>query len=239
VLWFGYLEAISISINTGNNMRNINQDFGFVLFFDVFGFSSIVRQKDDKIITKLLNIWRFIDKSIVKKDVHAYLFSDCGFLFYPTDNKIKNNGVVLEKCVDDTQILMNRFLEKDLFLRGGISYGKVNYNNRIIIGEPILEAVAIEKDYCPGPFIIIPQKEINRANLNSEIIRVIKKSRIISLKKGKGEMLGSVILPNDKVRFMDKINLQSKKYLENGPFELGQYWRETRDLVIRYSNTED
>ena len=216
-----------------------------VVFFDVYGFSEIVRimsrskrlanenmpfgypyKNSGSLLSSLTKIWKWVSHNVDTDEVIPYLFSDCGFLFYRVRNRGQENEIVLTQCIENLELLMNQYPEEGFFVRGGVSFGQVSYTRHFFVGEPVIEAHKLESLYCPGPFIIIPNREIAKICKEEPFIKQYS-SYILTAKEQKGEMKCTIVFPSDRELYLRKLEDYANWFLEKGPFEHAKFWHET------------
>jgi len=220
---------------------------GLVVYFDIYGFSDLLSKVSnngrnlplypnfnsvEELSKEILAIWEWISLELNKPYVTTYLFSDCGFIVYPTTPEMLNS------CTADLTSLYSEFLRRGFFLRGGISYGEVFTQNNFLTGKVVIEAVKLES-ISPGPFILLPYNITNTLLKADKLISEVNfKFQIIETKSKSGKIKAHLILPSDKGEFFNKLREYSEYYVENGPWEYGKFWHDTYEFVKTYLSTE-
>ncbi len=202
-------------------ISSVNAQLFLVAYFDIFGFSNITNRSDKDHIESILRVWDWINKNIKKELTTPYLFSDCGFLVSKVDDsRVVDCFIEFIQCLIK---LMDRYLDEDYFIRGGISYGEIQRAENLIVGEPVREAVKLESKICPGPFIILPVETRNKLIKSDSFMNETRENKI-NLKSDSGRMLYSVIFPLQKGKYIRLIKQKAQYHLEYGPAEFGKFW---------------
>jgi|GEM_PF-1653547 len=210
-----------------------------VVFFDIYGFSTLINTEKNKkpIIKKLLSIWRKLEKLYSHtKACKLYFFSDCGFILFPF-SKGKDDDSIISDVFENIINLLDIYLDNDFFIRGAVACGEVFYNDNILVGDSVVRAVKYESEYCPGPFIMLPVKEMdNLFKSEDHFIRIYKEENLIS-KNGSQLMESILLFPANKKKYLDKIESNFKIYARYGPHNYARFWYNTRELLIKHIKT--
>jgi hypothetical protein len=199
------------------------------VYFDIYGFSELLKEHQENIMKTVLEIWRWVIQKFTANDCLIYLFSDCGFILYIIEDQDKNENM-LSRCVQDIENLLDKYLEYNLFLKGSISFGSVSFNQRLFVGQPIVDAHRTEA-ICPGPFIIFPTKEIIKF-CEISVLTGFYNIKIIPSKNSDEDLECLVILPADKGHYLREIENLKNKYVRGGPYKYGKFWNDTLKLLI-------
>lgn len=206
-----------------------------VVYFDIFGFSPMIEnvEAQEHLSESLLHIWDWIHDLSQKRNMLPYLFSDGGYLLYPISDNPSN---LLNQAIQDVSLLQNKYLDMRFVLRGALSVGKVTYSSRLLLGQPVVNAYRYESQFCPGPFLIFPLKEIDELVSQGVLIRDVQIT-FLPVKGNAGIMQCHIIFPPDKAAYIQYIAEQAAFYTTNGPFEYGKLWFDT--LTFLTSNFQD
>ncbi|MEW6194238.1 MAG: hypothetical protein AB1521_03660 [Bacteroidota bacterium] len=209
---------------------------GLVFYFDIYGFSSLVSKNEspNNLVVSILDIWDFIKINIVpKRNCIPYLFSDCGFLFYPHSDNFEKTEFLTD-IFDDIKEILHAYLKKNFFLRGAIAYGDIHYTNNLILGDAVVRAVKYESEYCPGPFIMFPTKECYDFFKYDEHFIKLFHEDVIILKHRDQLMESLIILPADKKLYLDQIESKISEYSRNGPHNYANFWFQSREFLLKH-----
>jgi hypothetical protein len=209
---------------------NITKEESIILYFDIFGISEI--RKDKKLVYKLLRMWKWINTNIIINSPNinkkCYFFSDGGFIVYSIkksdDNEIKRD--IVATCFSDGINLMDMFLNNDFFLRGAISCGTIYFSEKVIVGDPIVRAVRLESEKCPGPFIIIPIRDMQLFLPENILFTIIPDSVILSTKDNKEKIEVFILRPGNFYKYFDKIKDRAEYFTRYGPYNYGKFWHD-------------
>lgn len=219
--------------------NNVISNNAIVLYFDIFGFSNIVKNSDapDNLVNGILIIWNKIASYLSNKEFETkiYFFSDCGFLIYPMHNSFDiPMDTILSKAYEDAIVLLDIFLEEGFFIRGAFSYGMVSYTSNLIVGEPVIDAVRLES-LCPGPFVILPYKVSEHFIQSDSLLQDVPPPEIINLKEN-NKILCNKILPTNRSIYLRKIKAFYELYTKYGPFDYAKFWH---DVYLSIKGTEN
>jgi hypothetical protein len=203
--------------------------FSIVCYFDIYGFSEVVRDKGEDVAISLLEIWQWIGTNIKRSTNFVYLFSDCGFLHYPINNG-KTVIDLVHECIEDVELLLDQFMDHDFFIKGAIAIGNTYYNENVLIGTSVIDAVRYAEN-CLAPFVVFPICELEKGLTLHQIQSEVKRIRIIPTKDRRGTMRSCIIFPSDIQQFCEKIRSRSDFYLTKGPFEFAKFWYETNQFI--------
>lgn len=142
---------------------------GIVIFIDVLGTKE--RENDFKNSLKINNIFhntledgeKHNNGNIIYQR-HVYTFSDCAYIIYDYKEDIEESrkdwGKLTKAALYNTELIIEKFLKKNLISRGGISYGDVYYeeNRSLFFGPAINEAHELESKEAIYPRIIVSPK---------------------------------------------------------------------------------
>ena len=214
--------------------KNRNND-AWVVFLDVFGFSSMVTSRDN---SKLLGQLRNSYEAVFKMDfwneniVKSFAFSDNIYLVFPI-NKKGDNLSILQKCIDAVSQMQNSFVVEGLPLRGGIAYGSVYFENNLLLGETVLRAYHYEQ-LLHIPLVLLPACEIIRTG-RKEATPFLPPPKDILLKNNE-LIFGAYIHPEpiDNMERMAKEKYEDHRL--NGPYGIARSWKDTLEEVQYHKN---
>ena len=134
-----------------------------VAYFDCYRFSPLANELNlTNLMTLLDDLQSLLDSVVKQKEMELQLFSDFGFLIYDISIYLKPKGKynvreAINNFIDVLIRFCDIYLERDILLRGGVSFGSVMSANNRVVGEPVIQAVRIEQK-CIAPIILIPAK---------------------------------------------------------------------------------
>ena len=155
----------------------MKEEEGFILYFDILGYKNIVNSATPEIDERLRYIldlyserqgrlnfdFVFNEKYINNKEkLMMRCFSD-NFLFLyenrnyeecDTEKKRINYFLTLNNMICVASMIQRQFIEKGILTRGSISFGKINYNSKIIYGKSLIKAVELEEGH-EEPSIVV------------------------------------------------------------------------------------
>lgn len=137
-------------------------------YVDLLGFKkSIAKDVDNKLLNTVYqcyvmamtgsNMMSAIDKSSYK----VKIFSDNIIIAIPCDPNASDDTnpiIVFNRIVALMGMLQRIFLEKGIFVRGGITYGELFIDDVMVWGEALLEAYNLENSEAKYPRIIISER---------------------------------------------------------------------------------
>lgn len=145
------MKKTSAKIYTGNGFEDISENKSIelsnhvVAFLDILGFKALIKNEDLKFIAdKYRELLKIIEKAVAHVNNNTckyYVFSDSIMLISNDDS---------EDAFLDLIRFAWRVLQLSIFyklpIRGGISYGKIYFNEskNIFIGQAIVDAVQLE-----------------------------------------------------------------------------------------------
>lgn len=136
----------------------------YVVFIDILGFKDIVSKSnnDDKKAEKILENLKYIEE-IKKENDDIYklttigrkiaVFSDSIVISYPLLNS--GSGQFLS-LIFDIIYIFNELLDKGVYIRGGMTYGKLYHEGNVCFGPAMVEAYSLEQEAI-YPRIIIDE----------------------------------------------------------------------------------
>jgi hypothetical protein len=194
-----------------------------VVFFDVVGFSHHLSKRNaEAVFADLVAIWDAIRHEFsAMPRASVYLFSDCGFLLYPLSPAERRD--LFLRALADVRFVLDRYLDCGFLLRGALAIGSVSHGNNLLVGQPVVAAVRCEEEYNPGPFILVPSSEREKAIPGETFIQEVKEAAI-RLKGDEGTMLASIVYPSDWLRYVDLIVENAHRFLRYGPYDLASYY---------------
>ena len=161
---------------------------GFILYFDIMGYKSIVNGSDngsDERFKYILDLYSekqgklnfsfvFSNEYIKNKDrLLMRCFSD-NFLFLYENRPFSecttqvtkaNYYQTLSSMIGVAQMIQSQFLEQGILTRGSITFGELFYNSKIIYGKSLINAVVLEEGH-PEPSIVLDPVFSSIANQN-------------------------------------------------------------------------
>lgn len=140
---------------------------GFILYFDILGYRNILKNNTDSENERIANILEqfssFYSKSNVvlgfgsnfdKEKLFMRAFSDNFLFVYELDENDYQGLITLQLVATQIQ---NQFLNVGLLTRGSITYGEILYNDHIVFGVDLIDAVELEENHRM-PSIIVDSK---------------------------------------------------------------------------------
>lgn len=134
-----------------------------VAFLDVLGFRSLVTKNNVNKINEYFKITEIVKDEIgkisVKSDINFVTFSDSIVLvvkFGVNDDRLFK---VRQFCIA-ISILQRNLAKSDIWLRGGISFGKLAFDKEknIIFGPALINAYELESRHAKFPRVLLDQK---------------------------------------------------------------------------------
>jgi hypothetical protein len=146
-----------------------------VAFFDLLGFSSIIRPHDDMNVKKQDKILALLSElsensgdfsyradavdeattdHIIKPAISA--FSDNIVYSFPLHSIAPvGSGPITSYLADQAGAIFRQALELGCLIRGGITVGQLHHDKQVIFGPALVEAYELESRYAKTPRIII------------------------------------------------------------------------------------
>lgn len=182
-------------------------DERFVAFIDILGFSDVINKTTDsfaeykkikKVLDEIVGIW----KDNYYGDVARYgvfrdvtVFSDSIVISYPLKNSI--GGGLFHILVDLVHLCIH-FLAKDIFIRGGVAYGKVYHDERICFGPAMISAYKLENEMAIFPRIIVDGLALKKG---------IQFPGIANTPEMEGEYIANLLMrDNDSLLYLDYLS---------------------------------
>lgn len=143
----------------------------FIAFVDILGFKEIVKKASNDVeyqekVSKVLNYIAKIRNDNYYSDWARHgvfndvsVFSDSIVISYPCD---RSDGDGLFYLLMDLIHLCFILIRNDIYVRGGITVGKVIHNQNISWGSAFVQAYELENQNAIYPRIIIDKKAIER-----------------------------------------------------------------------------
>lgn len=137
-------------------------DNRLIAFIDILGFKKIVEQKQKTQILDYIEPFYYAKERIERdkendptyglktNSLEATFFSD-SIVFSCDENDI-------DIFISTIKRLLDSYVMYELFLRGGISFGKLYHQNDIVFGPAMNEAYKLESKFAIYPRIIISNK---------------------------------------------------------------------------------
>lgn len=151
-------------------MNTVYED-RYIVFIDILGFKDIVNKSnnDNKKAEEILENLKSIERIKKENDEifrltsinrRVTIFSDSIIISYPLLHF--GSGCFLSLILDIIYIFIE-LLEKGVYIRGGITYGKLYHEGNICFGPAMVEAYSLEQK-ATYPRIIIDKKTIQKAS---------------------------------------------------------------------------
>lgn len=227
---------------------DVSECNALVIYIDIYGFSSLLEQSSTAlnnkdlpinkkaIVIKLTHIWQDVSGIINSDYTNAYFFSDSLFLMY---NMMQYNGThFIRDVISDVSKIMDIYLDNALLVRGACAQGKVYFTGSLLIGDPVLDAVALEETVNPAPFTIIPLSAINNL-IDSQGPFTQVKSYVIPTKSGTGIVDCIIILPNNIRKYRELVKYYSRHFMSMNIFDKAKFWHDTDVLLTKLINVEE
>lgn len=142
----------------------------YIVFIDILGFKDIVNKSnnDNKKAEEILENLKCIERIKKENDEifkltsinrRVTIFSDSIIISYPLLHS--ESGCFLSLVLDIIYITIE-LLDKGVYIRGGMTYGKLYHENNICFGPAMVEAYSLEQEAI-YPRIIIDKKTIEKA----------------------------------------------------------------------------
>ena len=142
----------------------------YIVFIDILGFKDIVNKSnnDNKKAEEILENLKCIERIKKENDEifkltsinrRVTIFSDSIIISYPLLHS--ESGCFLSLVLDIIYITIE-LLDKGVYIRGGMTYGKLYHEGNICFGPAMVEAYSLEQK-ATYPRIIIDKKTIEKA----------------------------------------------------------------------------
>ena len=142
----------------------------YIVFIDILGFKDIVNKSnnDNKKAEEILENLKCIERIKKENDEifeltsinrRVTIFSDSIIISYPLLHS--ESGCFLSLVLDIIYITIE-LLDKGVYIRGGMTYGKLYHENNICFGPAMVEVYSLEQEAI-YPRIIIDKKTIEKA----------------------------------------------------------------------------
>ena len=142
----------------------------YIVFIDILGFKDIVNKSnnDNKKAEEILENLKCIERIKKENDEifeltsinrRVTIFSDSIIISYPLLHY--GSGCFLSLVLDIIYISIE-LLDKGVYIRGGMTYGKLYHENNICFGPAMVEVYSLEQEAI-YPRIIIDKKTIEKA----------------------------------------------------------------------------
>lgn len=162
-------------------MANVSLQYWVVGFFDILGFSSMVEEDSKSTEPQYLPIFLealdVIAEDSKKSGLEIRIFSDSIIVATPLSPQN-----VLD-VIDAAAKLQCFFLQRNILIRGGISYGKHYATANLMFSQALVAAYRIESKLARFPRIVIDRDALNFAwhheNANEELHGRIRNSVLI------------------------------------------------------------
>ena len=207
---------------------------GWVVYLDVFGFSSMIKADDkDKTILKLnqklSSCYKNTNKIlsfVTETAPQLFVFSDCLFIFFPV-NAPEKKSVILHKCIESTSQVLTKNMDSDLPLRGGISYGRISYSFNMLVGVPVLKAYHDEQSVS-APLVILKKEYLLQIEGDNQGLLPFC-DHIIKMKDGITK--GCFIYPHRKKRYHEYVKNKFDYHATYGPPGVAAAWFEALKYI--------
>jgi len=193
----------------------------WVVFIDVYGFSNMVSSEDNYKVYQYLELTCRLVSDEISNFTHKpliYTFSDCMFMVFLVDSEY-DKFIVFDSCEKFTSAAMSLFVDNDLPVRGGVSYGEIIYSSNVLIGNPVVRAVKYESIILE-PVVIVPSKELKTSG---NVGGMIPTPTEIFLKDG-GLLSGVTIMPCPIDKFRRMVADKLARHSVEGPPLVAKAW---------------
>lgn len=160
----------------------------FIVFLDILGFKNMINDsvKNDKCFTQIYDALKYtsnVKNSLYDKRESLFddfkevsVFSDSIVISYRTpDFSIEDESIfrfIFHHIISDIANVCKNLLSKNIFVRGGISYGLMIHDNNICFGPAMIKAYKLENDIAIFPRIVFDEDLIKKGSLfNDELNR--------------------------------------------------------------------
>ena len=143
----------------------------YIVFIDILGFKDMINKSnnDNKKAEEILENLKYIERIKKENDEifeltsinrRVTIFSDSIIISYPLLHY--GSGCFLSLVLDIIYISIE-LLDKGVYIRGGMTYGKLYHEGNICFGPAMVEAYSLEQK-ATYPRIIIDKKTIKKAS---------------------------------------------------------------------------
>lgn len=150
----------------GLNFMSKKYEKRLCLFLDVLGFSDLVKNSNcavvDQVVLEIKNELKS-NKVYINEIGHtaiATTFSDCIVLSIEVNDfdVVNATNVIVTATV---KMLQDTYLNQNISLRGGISYGDLYHQNDNVFGPAMIEAYKLESQFADWPRVIFARSVID------------------------------------------------------------------------------
>jgi hypothetical protein len=222
-------------------LDKIVQTDGWVIYADVFGFTSMIESKRSltSVLNRLVECFKRIERELgsSSKVLRIFEFSDSIFLFHSVEDS-QNKYVVLQECIEVMTKVMGIFVDNKLPLRGGISFGTVSMTNNLLIGKPVVNAVTYEK-LVPAPLLLLPGCEcISKTGSLSLHPLAPRGFSKIELKDG-SIVEAKLFYPSPPDDFVQMVDQMCRQYSLVGPWKFAQAWIAAKSYIDKWCRVQE
>jgi hypothetical protein len=145
----------------------------FIAFLDILGFKEIISniERVNEIITTIEGSTQNIKKGTSgiypAEEIEFKYQSDSIILYIPYPDDEKEKYKCLRYLIYATQLLQLDSAAKNIWIRGGISFGNLLINTRVVVGDGLLKAYKLEQSAI-YPRVLIDNEFISNFNLSSK-----------------------------------------------------------------------
>ncbi len=147
-----------------------------VAFIDILGFRNFVKSgRVDSVVNDYQNILekmrKFWSEAEIKKKFKSTLFSDSIIISAELSGDISTKRKVYKSLCIAIAHLQVEMLSKDIWIRGGVSHGKMKFktgNDTLIYGKAFVNAYELETNVAKFPRVVIDPDSIDYLEFNNK-----------------------------------------------------------------------
>lgn len=211
---------------------------GWVAFIDAYGFKHHVLANSLAHTAATMNAIHEWIEAEKYDDLAIYLFSDAIFLFSATSNE-SPRFEALSKLNSFIKKLQESALRKKIVFRGSVAFGKVALAERICIGQPIIEAYALEQNLAiPG--VYLPKrviKSLHDKQLDAKVRDWDQQLHDIPTKGG-GLIAGYFLPPSPVDALKSHVAEMAIRTREDGPDDVAATWKRYHEFLCLVQERE-
>lgn len=207
------------------------------MYLDVYGFSAKVEAGLTPVVQRDLVATHKKARQLVRarspQTVYSFI-SDSTCLVYPVSDQTEMMSE-LDRCASDVSRIMDLFFERDLPVRGCVTFGEVVYGDNILVGKPVVRAVKME-EALPFPLVVVPLREVyspetGRSELDDWGRHTLADDVVV---RPEGRMSAYLIFPSLLDEFGRYVADNLKQRLTFGPPNAALGWALANEYLTKY-----
>lgn len=156
--------------------KEINYKDSYIAFLDVLGFKKLVMKNCNENLNKLNEYFEVLEAVILyireiesKKDIGFTVISDSIIMSIPKSGDLEDQKKSLRSLCIAVGMIQQNLPNRDIWLRGGISFGKAYHNisKNQIVGPAYINAYLLEESVAKYPRVVLDTKIIGELEYSS------------------------------------------------------------------------